>query len=87
MHKHVNTKAVVNRLSRAVGHLSSVKKMVEDCRDCSEILIQLSAVKAEVNNISKIILKEHLNHCIVEAVETGDKDMLAQMSDAIEKML
>lgn len=44
-HKHESTKAVVNRLSRAIGHLESVKQMVEDGRDCSEVLIQLAAVK------------------------------------------
>lgn len=87
MHKHVNTKAVLNRLSRAIGHLSSVKKMVEDSRDCSQVLIQLSAVKAEVNNVGKIILQEHLNHCIVEAVETGNKEMISQLNEAIERML
>lgn len=87
MHNHIYTKPVLNRLSRAIGHLSSVKKMVEDSRDCSEVLIQLSAVKAEVNNISKIILQEHLSHCIVEALETGDKEMLVHLNEAIERML
>ena len=43
-HVHTNTKAVLNRLSRAIGHLESIKRMVEDGRDCSEVLIQLSAV-------------------------------------------
>ena len=44
-HTHTNTKAVLNRLSRAIGHLESIKRMVEEGRDCSEVLIQLSAVK------------------------------------------
>lgn len=87
MHKHANTTAVINRLSRAVGHLSSVKKMVEDCRDCSDVLIQLSAVKAEINSISKVILQEHLSHCIVEAAETGDKEMIEHLNEAIKRML
>ena len=43
-HQHENEKAVINRLSRAIGHLESVKKMVEDGRDCSEVLIQIAAV-------------------------------------------
>ena len=44
-HVHANTKAVINRLARAIGHLESVKKMVEDGRDCSEVLIQIAAVR------------------------------------------
>ena len=50
-HSHKNTKAVINRLSRAIGHLESVKRMVEEGRDCSEVLIQVSAVKSSINNI------------------------------------
>ena len=44
-HSHTHTKAVLNRLSRAIGHLESIRRMVEEGRDCSEVLIQLSAVK------------------------------------------
>ena len=39
-HVHTNTKAVLNRMSRAIGHMESIKKMIEDGRDCSEVLIQ-----------------------------------------------
>ena len=52
-HHHENTKAVLNRLSRAIGHLGVIKRMVEDGRDCSEVLIQLSAVKSAINNTGK----------------------------------
>lgn len=86
-HKHENTQAVINRLSRAIGHLEAVKKMVEDGRDCSEVLIQIAAVKSAVNNIGKIILEDHINHCVVDAVETGDKKVLDDLSLAIEKFI
>ena len=55
-HTHENTKAVINRLSRAIGHLESIRRMVEEGRDCSEVLIQLSAVKSAINNTGKVIL-------------------------------
>jgi CsoR family transcriptional regulator, copper-sensing transcriptional repressor len=86
-HKHENTKAVINRLSRAIGHLESVKKMVEDGRECSEVLIQIAAVKSAVNNIGKIILQDHINHCVVDAVATGDNKVLDDLSLAIEKFM
>lgn len=44
LHQHQDTKKIVDRMSRAIGHMESIKRMVEDGRDCSEILIQLSAV-------------------------------------------
>lgn len=86
-HEHQNTKAVINRLSKAIGHLQSVKKMVEDNRDCSEVLIQIAAVKSAVNNIGKIILQDHINTCVVNAVETGDKKVLEDLNSAIDKFI
>lgn len=86
-HSHKNTKAVINRLSRAIGHLESVKRMVEEGRDCSEVLIQVSAVKSSINNIGKIILQDHIEHCIVDAVETGDEKVLQDLNSAIDKFI
>ena len=70
-HHHKNTKAVLNRMSRAIGHMEAVRTMIEDGRDCSEVLIQIAAVRSAINNIGKIILEDHINHCVVDAVETG----------------
>ena len=86
-HVHENTKAVLNRLARAIGHLESVKKMVEDGRDCSEVLIQLSAVRSAINNIGKVILEDHIHHCSVDAVEHDDKEAIANLCRAIDKFL
>lgn len=86
-HSHEHTKSVINRLSRAIGHLESIKKMVESGRDCSEVLIQLSAVKAAINNTGKIILQDHIEHCIVDAVEHGDKDAIKDLEKAIDRFM
>ena len=86
-HSHEETKAVLNRLSRAIGHLESIKRMVEDGRDCSEVLIQLSAVKSAINNTGKIILQDHIEHCIVDAVEHGDRDAIKELERAIDRFM
>ncbi len=86
-HSHKSTKAVVNRLSRAIGHLEAVKKMVEEGRDCSEVLVQISAVKSAINNVGKIILQDHIENCVVDAVETGDKKVLTDLNQAIDKFM
>jgi DNA-binding FrmR family transcriptional regulator len=80
-------KAIVNRLSRAIGHLESVKRMVEEGRDCSEVLIQLAAVKSAINNTGNEILKEHISHCIVDAVEHNDKQAIEELNHAIDKFM
>ena len=87
MHRHEHTKAVLNRISRAAGHLAAVGKMINEERDCSDVLIQLSAVKAEINNLAKIILKDHVDHCIIDAVKSGDEATVMRLKNAIDSML
>ena len=90
-HKHVHSmeekKAVLNRLSKAIGHLEAVKRMVERDEDCSEVLIQLAAVRSAINNTGKVVLKNHINHCIVEAVEENDKEAIELLNQAIDKFM
>jgi DNA-binding FrmR family transcriptional regulator len=86
-HSHTHTKAVVNRLSRAIGHLTAVRSMVEDGRDCAEVLIQLSAVRSAINGACEVILTDHLNHCIVDAVETGDMESIEALNQAIKLLM
>lgn len=90
-HKHVHSlaekKAVVNRLSKAIGHLEAVKRMVEKDEDCSEVLIQLAAVRSAINNTGKVVLKNHINHCIVEAVEENDEEAIKMLNQAIDKFI
>ncbi len=86
-HAHKHTKEVSNRLARAIGHLQKVKQMVDSGEDCSEVLIQLAAVKSAINNTGKLILKDHLEHCIVHAVQDGDEEMLQELNTAIDKFM
>ena len=86
-HVHENTQAVLNRLSRAIGHLESVRKMVENGRDCSEVLIQIAAVRAAITNIGKVLLQDHIQHCIVDAVEHDDEQALDALCQAIDKFV
>lgn len=89
MHSHdpKEMKAIVNRLAKAIGHLEAVKGMVENGRDCSEVLVQLAAVKSALNNTGKLILKEHISHCIVDAVEHGDMQAIGDLNRAIDQFV
>jgi len=86
-HSHTETKKVIHRLSRAIGHLESIRAMVEEGRDCTEVLIQLAAVKSAVNNVGKIILQDHIQHCVVDAIQTGDMQALQDLSAAIDQFV
>ena len=86
-HGHRQTRSVLNRLARAIGHLESVRRMVEEGRDCSEVLIQLAAVRSALASTSRILLKDHLEHCIIDAIESNDQKALDELSRAIDKLI
>jgi len=86
-HSHTQTKAVLNRLSRIIGHLESVKRMVADGRDCSEVLVQLAAVDSAVKSVSRVVMKDHIQHCIVDAVKDNDTETLDKLNEAIDRFI
>ena len=86
-HVHENKKVVSNRLALAIGHLQRVKRMVDEDYDCSEVLIQLAAVRAALESTGKVILQDHIQHCIVDAVEEGDEQAIADLCAAIDKFI
>lgn len=90
-HHHVHSeeekKAVINRLSKISGHIQAIKTMIENDRDCSDVLIQLAAVKSAVNNTGKLVLRNHIEHCIVEAVEHGDEESIEKLNKAIDSFV
>ena len=86
-HIHENSKAVINRMARIIGHLESIKRMVEEGRDCSEVLVQIAAVKSAINNVGKVVLQDHIRHCIVDAVEDNDRQAIDELCEAVNKFM
>lgn len=86
-HLHTETKQVLNRMSRIIGHMEAVKGMVKEGRDCTDILIQIAAVRSALNQVGKLILEDHVQHCVVHAVESGDQAALDDLSRALDRFL
>lgn len=86
-HPHQETQKILNRMSRAIGHMESIKRMVEEGRDCSEILIQLAAVRSAINSVGRIVLQDHISSCVLSAAKTGDQTVLKDLNAAVDKFL
>ena len=86
-HQEEHKKRTRNRLAKAIGHLERVKQMVEDDRDCSEVLIQLAAVRSALTSTGKYILKEHMSHCLIDAVEKKQFSEIEDLNRAIEQFI
>lgn len=72
-----------NRLNRMIGQLNGMKKMLDENRYCGDILIQIAAVERALQSFGYIILKDHMETCVVEGVKNGD---LAVVDEAVELM-
>ena len=84
-HSPEEKKRQLNRLSRVIGHLQHVKKMIEADEDCADVLTQLSATRSAITGLGKEIMNEHIRHCISHALEDGDMEAVEEFQKAIEK--
>jgi DNA-binding FrmR family transcriptional regulator len=73
-HQHRQTKAVLDQLARTAGHVTSIRRMVEDGRDCPDVLIQLAAVRAAIDRTARIVLEDHIESCLRGAASNGTAD-------------
>ena len=92
-HTHSHThdpqekKRQLNRLSRVIGHLEYVKRMIENDEDCADVLMQIAATRSALNGLGKQIIHEHITHCIAHAIEAGDTEAITEFQKAIQKYL
>ena len=86
-HVHTHKKAVHDRLAKVSGHLDSVIRMIDNDKDCTEVLIQLAAVRSAINNAGKIILQDHITECITDAVRHNDQQKILELNKAIAQFI
>ena len=88
LHNHKQRKNVINRLSRIEGHIRGVKQMAIDERDCPDILLQIAAIRKALDNTAKLILTDHMETCLVDAVHEGnEKEVLLDIKKALDNFI
>jgi CsoR family transcriptional regulator, copper-sensing transcriptional repressor len=86
--QHEHHQQVINRLARIEGHVRAIKRMVEEDKPCPDVLLQISAVRSAINSVGKVILEDHLQSCMVEAVEKDDyKRALQDLKSSLDKFV
>ena len=87
-HQHRQRRAVVNRLSRIEGHIRSIKQMVEEGRDCADVLIQLSAVRSAIEKAGRVVLEDHLESCLFHVgVMPEESEVWSGIKEALDVFL
>lgn len=87
MHHSHMTKDLDNRLAAVEGHIAAIRRMMAEGRDCDELLLQLKAAESSISKVSKIILQDHLSHCVKESLEQGDTSALDQFNKVLDKYI
>jgi len=75
------------RLSRIEGQVRGVKRMLEAKEDCEKILVQLSSIKAALNQATIKVLEGHMDTCVVGCLNEGDEDALDRLKNAMALVL
>lgn len=65
---------IVKRLRRVEGHLRGVVAMLEAGRPCPDVAHQLHAIEKAITNAKKVLIQDHIDHCLDAAVNTGGRD-------------
>lgn len=86
-HDPAERKRRVNRLSRMIGHLEYVKRMINNDEDCSSVLMQILAIRSALNGLTKEIINEHMSHCVTRAIESGDTEAVEKFKQVIQRYL
>jgi DNA-binding FrmR family transcriptional regulator len=71
MSTHSSHPNIIKRLKRAEGHLKSIITMLEEERGCLDIAQQLQAVESAIVNAKKVLVHDHIDHCLEHAVREG----------------
>jgi CsoR family transcriptional regulator, copper-sensing transcriptional repressor len=79
---------VQGRLRRIEGQVRGLQKMVDEDRYCIEVLTQVGAVKAALDAVALLLLQDHTEHCVVEAIRAGDgSQKVRELNDAVERLV
>ncbi len=79
---------VQRRLARIEGQARGLQKMVADERYCIDILTQVKSMKAALDRVALLLLDDHVEHCVADAVKTGDgAEKLRELSQAIGRFV
>jgi hypothetical protein NreA len=78
---HATHPEIANRLKRAKGHLGSIVEMIETGRSCPEIAQQLHAVEKAVAKAKRVLIEDHLDHCLNALGNTANDDQRQEIED------
>lgn len=87
MSKYADHKATLTRVNRIEGQVRGIKNMIEDGKYCVDILTQIKSIRSALKGLEHVILEGHLNHCVINAIESGSKKDSQEKIEEIMELL
>lgn len=78
---------LVKRLNRIEGQIRGISKMLSDDAYCTDILIQVSAVKSALDSFNSALLEEHINTCVKDGIKKGDDEVIRDLVYTVKKLI
>ena len=79
---------LVNRLHRIEERVRGIERVVADDRYCIDVLTQVGAIKAALDAVALVLLQDHTEHCVVEAIQSGDgSEKVRELNEAVERLV
>ena len=80
--------AIQARLRRIEGQVRGIQKMVAEDRYCIEVLTQVNATKAALESVALQLLADHTEHCVTEAIGSGDgAEKVRELNEAVRRLV
>ena len=80
-------KDLVSRLNRIEGQIRGIKGMLEKDAYCTDVLIQVEAVKAAMNSFTKVLLSNHIKSCVIEDIKAGKEETVDELVATLQKLM
>ena len=79
-------KRIIKRLSMVEGQIRGIKQMIENERDCNDIVIQLSAINNGLKSLGNSMIENHMKTCMVEEIQKGNVDIIENMMNLMKQI-
>lgn len=78
---------IKKRLNRIEGQIRGIQKMIDKDEGCSDILIQIAAVRAAINKVGGLILEGYAKECIKSVAANNEEDSIDHLIDTVVKFI
>ncbi|MEC9488014.1 MAG: metal-sensitive transcriptional regulator [Halanaerobium sp.] len=83
----MDKKKIVTRIKTVKGHLNGIEKMIEEDKDCKDIMVQIAAIKSSVDRIGHLLIENYAEQCLLDAAMGDSKKLEDKVKDTLSVIM